>query len=352
MRRVLLAALLTGAVALSATGAARADDAATHEAQARFEEGLRRVRKGDFEAARLSFEQAYVVLHKPDILWNLALAEQKSGHKLEAIGHFRQLERDAEGAADRTRAGKHVKELSAQTAHLEVTAPAGSQVSVDGVALGLAPLTDPVDVQPGSRHVEVRTARGDTRMADAEAAIGKVVHVSFSQTESQPAPVPAAPALAPAPASSPATLPAASEVQPPLPAPQAPVDVAPRSTFWDARGITVVSLGGAAVLAGGLGLAFGVVASSDAGTASSLRAQNPSCAGSTSSGCAQLASTTQSQHSAYVTSEALWFTSGVLALGAVGAYFLWPRSPGGNASVQVLPAVGAGSAGAIAVGSF
>ena len=32
--------------------------------------------------ARVSFTQAYAVIHKPYILWNLALAEDKSGHRL------------------------------------------------------------------------------------------------------------------------------------------------------------------------------------------------------------------------------------------------------------------------------
>ena len=52
--------------------------AAEREAQARFEEGLARVKANNFEGARMSFTQAYAVLRKPAILWNLALSEDSS----------------------------------------------------------------------------------------------------------------------------------------------------------------------------------------------------------------------------------------------------------------------------------
>jgi len=88
----------------AAPSVARADDRALREAQARFEEGLKRVKAGDFEAARMSFGQAYVVLRKPDILWNLALSEEKSGHAVDALAHFKQAAKEAPDAADRAEA--------------------------------------------------------------------------------------------------------------------------------------------------------------------------------------------------------------------------------------------------------
>ena len=77
----------TAAVLLVALGAptiaSAQDEGAKHDAQARFEEGMKRVRSGDFEGGRLAFIQAYAVLKNPDILWNLALSELKSSHPLE-----------------------------------------------------------------------------------------------------------------------------------------------------------------------------------------------------------------------------------------------------------------------------
>lgn len=327
------------AAILAAAAPARADDVTTKEAQARFEEGLGRVKDGDFEGARVSFAQAYAVLKKPDILWNLALAEQKSGHPVEAIGHFKQLQRDARTDADRTNAAKHVTDLLIQTGHIEVAAVAGSQVSVDGMVAGIAPLADQVDVAAGKHHVEAATAQGK-KAADVDAALGQVVHVSFLEAaptvEGHPQP----------------PQPAATDAQP-ASAPATPETTTASAPFFTPRTITVIAIGGAAVLAGAMGVAFGIASSNDASTATTLRQQNPSCAGFTTPGCQQLQSTTQAQHDEHVASEVAWVFSGVLAAGAVATWFLWPKPvAGASAGVRVVPVVSAGGSGLTLVGRF
>jgi hypothetical protein len=354
MRGAFGCGMLAGALVLAAAPPSRAQDAPAagpvvqRDAQARFVEGIARVKAGDYEAARVSFKQAYAVLHKPEILWNLALAEQKSGHLVDAITHFKQVQRDAPGKDDRTAAGKHVTDLTSQTAHIDVAAPPGSQVSLDGASVGVAPLNDTLDVEAGRHHIEIRSGQGASKAADADAVVGQVAHVNFLVADSSPPTVAAAPVP---PVASPTDAQPASP-----PAPDAPTDTTSHGTFWDARGITVVTLGGLAVISAGMGLAFGIVSGNDAGTASTLRAQNPSCSGFSTPGCQQLQSTTQSEHSAFVTSEVFWVTGAVLAAGAVGAWFLWPKaapaSAGGATSVRVVPAAGGGGAGVLAVGSF
>jgi len=327
------------AAILAAATPARADDVTTKEAQARFEEGLGRVKDGDFDGARVSFAQAYAVLKKPDILWNLALAEQKSGHPVEAIGHFKQLQRDARTDGDRVNASKHVTDLLIQTGHIEVAAVAGAQVTVDGSAVGMAPLADQVDVAAGKHHVEATTAQG-AKAADVDAALGQVVHVSFLEAA---ATVEGRPQT---------QQPAATEAQP-ASAPVTPETTPSSSGFWGPRTITVISIGGLAVLAGGMGLGFGIASSNDASTAATLRQQNPNCSGFTTSGCQQLQSTTQSQHDEHVASEVGWIASGVLAAGAVAVWFLWPKpSQGASAGVRIVPVVSAGGSGLAAVGRF
>jgi hypothetical protein len=336
MRRATKA--LVVAAILAAATPARADDVTAKAAQARFEEGLGRVKDGDFEGARVSFAQAYAVLKKPDILWNLALAEQKSGHPVEAIGHFKQLQREARTDADRVNASKHVTDLLVQTGHIEVAAVSGAQVSVDGSVVGVAPLADQVDVAAGKHHVEATSPQG-AKAADIDAALGQVVHVSFIEAaptvEGRPQP----------------QQPAATEAQP---ASQAAPEATPSAPFWGPRTITVISIGGLAVLAGAMGLGFGVASSNDSSTAATLRQQNPNCAGSTTPGCQQLQSTTQSQHDEHVTSEVMWIASGVLAAGAVATWFLWPKpAQGTSAGVRVVPTVSAGGGtGLVAVGRF
>jgi hypothetical protein len=346
-----MAAAIAFAIALPARDA-RADDKASREAQARFEEGVARVKDGDFEAARISFAQAYAVLHKPDILWNLALAEQKSGHPLEAIGHFKLLQPGLKGA-EKAAAAKHVAELSALTAHVDVAAPAGAQVLIDGAAIGVAPLGDVVDVTAGRHHVEIRGAQGGSKAADTDAVTGQVVRVNFIQGETGPG--------AGGEAAAGVGLEAGASAAPTGASPGAagspPSDATAargsgHATFWDARGITVVTLGGLALVSAGFAIGFAAASNNDASSAGTLRAQNPSCAGSSSAGCQELASTVSSQHGAYVASEGFWIAGVMLAAGAAGAYFLWPRGSESAVGVHVVPSVAPGGAGAIAVGSF
>lgn len=355
--------MLAAALALGTTGTARAaEDAATRQAQARFTEGIKHAKAGQFELARLSFAQAYSVLRKPEILWNLALAEEKSQHPVDAIGHFKQLVQLAKTDGDKAGAQKHVSDLQSQTAHIDVAAAPGSQVSLDGAVVGFAPLPDVLDVAAGKHHVDVRSAQGLTRSADTDATLGQTSHVSFQQVDSAPpggaiaaggaTPGATSPGGAGATGADPAATGASG-------APGADT-TAPASgghhRFWDARGITVVTLGGLALVSGGLGLAFGVASNNDANNAASLRTQNPSCAAPTT-GCQQLASAVNAQHSDHVTSEGFWIGSAVLAAGAVAAWFLWPRSADGSGSaaavsLHVVPTAGPAGAGAVAVGSF
>ncbi len=170
--------MLVAAVPLHA-GAARADDKAVREAQARFEEGLKRVKAGDFEAARMSFVQAYVVLRKPDILWNLALSEEKSARPLDALAHFKEFAKQAPTDADHARAQKHLDVLMAQTGHIEVQAPAGTPIVLDGATgVGTAPLADTLDVAPGHHVIEGKLANG-TKAQTVDAVAGEITRVNF-----------------------------------------------------------------------------------------------------------------------------------------------------------------------------
>jgi hypothetical protein len=194
-------------------------------------------------------------------------------------------------------------------------------------------------VAAGKHHVEATTPQGN-KAADVDAALGQVVHVSFLEAaptvEGKPQP----------------QQPAATDAQPAGPA--TPETTAGSSApFWTPRTITVITIGGVAVLAGAMGLAFGVASSNDASTAATLRQQNANCAGFTTAGCQQLQSTTQSQHDEHVMSEAMWIASGVLAAGAVATWFLWPKpSHSASAGVRVVPVVSASGSGLVAVGRF
>jgi hypothetical protein len=328
-----LAALIALASSLPSRGARAADDKAVRDAQARFNEGLARVKSGDFEAARISFEQAYVVIHKPDILWNLALAEEKSGHPLDALHHFKELTSTAAADTDRASAQKHVAGLMAQMGHIDVQAPAGTMVTVDGVqSAGVAPLPEPVDVTPGRHVVEGKLTDG-TRSVTVDTAPGETARVTIEDT--RPATPTATSPLTPTgpststPTSASASTPAGSP--PDADSPSVPT----------AKLVTTVSLGAAAILSIGAGAFFGLQSQSDANTAAGYRNQYPKdhCVDPAAEGCSSWNDAVVSQNRDATISNVFYVAGGVLAAGSLATWLLWPK-PRASAAAWVVPAVG------------
>jgi hypothetical protein len=344
--------MLAGVLVVVSAGSSFGDDTATaqHDAQMRFNEGLARVQAGNFEGARMSFTQAYAVLQKPEILWNLALAEEKSGIFLPALQHFKDYSRQVTDASERQTASKHVEELAAKTGHIDIVAPAGATIVVDGVTVGEAPLGEPVDVDPGRHHVVARTG-GVAKAADSEVIPGQVVHVSFVMIEPDTSTVP--------PGSPVVSVPVAAVTAPEAPAANVSGGELPRSTrssggFWTPRVVVAGSLGVAAISAGVAGYVLGQRADSNFNSAQRLRAEYPDCLNSSSQGCSQLHDKVSAQHEDAVASEVLWTVGGVLAAGAVVTWFAWPKalSNVGGSGLRIMPSVGVDWAGAVATGSF
>ncbi len=153
-KAILLASMMF--VALSAA-AQTADELAKKNALLRFDEGVVLVDKGQYEEARLKFVQAYAVIQKPALLFNLAVTEQKTNRAPIAAAHFRKLLKDATTPPNlRARAEKLMAELSPTLARIVLSAPDGADVSVDGAVVGRAPLEDPVDVTPGPHDFGIR----------------------------------------------------------------------------------------------------------------------------------------------------------------------------------------------------
>ena len=345
--------MVTAAVVLTASMPARADDdKANREAEARFKEGLTRVKNKDYDAARLSFAQAYAVLHRPLILWNLALAEEKCSRPLEALAHFRQVARDAPGDADRSNAQKHVDTLLGQVARIDVQAPAGTVLALDGAeGAGTAPLGDPLDVMPGHHVVAAKMAAGATKTSDVDAIAGQVAHVSFVADAPSGAIVASLPSTAPS--AAPSSAKSATEAMPAA----VPADEPSRS-FWTPRTITATAFGGGAAVAVGFGAFFGIKSQNAKSTVSGFQNQNPNQSFCTvmpgkapPSVCGSWNDAVNTQNRNAYISDALYFTAGALGVGAVVSLFFWPKT-GPAKTAWVLPEVGPGSAGVEAGGRF
>ncbi len=153
------------------------DDPTVKAARARFNEGVEFFDKGQFENARASFLQAYALRKHPAVLLNLAQSSLRSGHSLEAAKYFQQYLHDSSGltAAQRSDAEKGLTEARTKLGRLDISAPVGEEIFVDGDHVGTAPLSSSVDVEPGSHTVKANT---DSKAINV--GIGQVLPVKFA----------------------------------------------------------------------------------------------------------------------------------------------------------------------------
>jgi PEGA domain len=218
--RVRCAALLlavSSAVLAGSTARAQDKDAVTEMARRRFQEGVKFFDQKRYEEARGAFLQAYALKRHPALLLNLAQSEIRSGHPAEAARHFAGFLREAANPSplERSEAEKGLREARSKLARIQISAPSGAEVFVDGESVGQAPITDPVDVLPGTHTIEARhgTKTASTTVSVVVSRLAAAT-VTF-ETAPPPPPPPAAEPPPPATATPPA---AAPEAEPPAPA--------------------------------------------------------------------------------------------------------------------------------------
>lgn len=160
--------------------AAAQDDLATVQARARFNEGVEAFDKGNFEAARLAFLQAYALKQHPAVLLNLAQSSARTDRPLDAAKHFQQFLNEATTATPQQRqdAEAGLAEARQKLGRIEIVAPPGTEISLDDQGpVGRTPM-DPIDVLPGSYLV-----RSTTHSASVTAAAGQIVEARLDDAE-------------------------------------------------------------------------------------------------------------------------------------------------------------------------
>ncbi|MGH7271851.1 MAG: hypothetical protein ACREJ3_15585, partial [Polyangiaceae bacterium] len=303
-----------------------------------FREGTQLFARGEVKVACQRFEASYKLDAAPGTLFDLATCHEKEGRLWQARGEFLDF-------IDRaTKAGKaekakpaviHVGAIEARLPKVQFTFPAGSNVAtvvLDGVALTKESWQSPVPVDAGTHTAEFQApqmvAATKTVTTGADPTVTQV-EVPILQPVAVPAPAPvaAAPPLSPAPP---------PEENHPL----------PMRTIGFA-------VGGAAVVALGVGAFFGVQALSKKSDA------NGACGGAGGL-CATDAQTQAAQKDLDdARTSALVSTIGFgvgIAAGAAAAYLIvkgGSRSEAApSAALSVLPTVGPGGGGFVASGWF
>ncbi len=296
-RLVIATSLLLGAV-----GSAHADDdKADRDAQARFDEGLQRVKRGDSEGARLAFTQAYSVLKTPEVAFNLALSELKTNHSLEALEHFRFYSKDPKLTdVERARAERYIHDASTKVGHVSLRISPGAAVKLDDR------LVDPqstMDVEPGKHRIVV-SYEDVPKAADVDVGAGATASVDLTR-----------------------------EAQ----APVAPIVVhdvveAKRQAVAFPPPPQTLVLGGLALVALGVGIGFSVDSSHQS---SLIDSSAPGvCANPQAADCQARQSALDAHGRDVTVSTAMYISSAVAVAGAVITWILWPSTRPVSGSAQ------------------
>ena len=333
---------------------ARADDEPQRRAQAeiRFREGLELHTAGKERDARIRFEEAYAILgDNPNILMNLAREEQLTGDEALAARHYRtclkseKLNEKARGLAE-----KFLAELQQSLAQLEVLAPNGTTLWVDGKPAP-GPFEETLYVKPGTHSLVARLGANEQRTDDVKATPAAVTAVRFFDGMHVVTGVGLAQTAAP---------PESPLLEPTSPSPPTSSD-GPDATgrrLWTPARLAGTGLAALAVTSLGVGIGFGVDANakhSDWVNASGDTASNTACTGVESPRCSSLANLQSTQRN-----DAAWSTAGFIGAGAfaAGAAVLWllpppkERPKDTSISFSAAPSLGRGTAGLVAVGRF
>lgn len=314
--RRLQAALVCATLSLATL--ARADDPANTEAQARFREGLELADNAKYDDARLKFLQASAVLKSPAVLFNLASTEQKTGHDVEAIEHYRAfLESGKSDAritdAMREKAKQNIQSLLEKVAQIAVDAPPGTKVSIDGKAVD-DPATA-VPVTPG-RHTVEGTFDGKSRSTSVDGKRGAITtaKLDFANVVTAYA------------------APAGDEPH--------------RSTAGWVVPITIAVVGAGAVV-GGIVTSSASNTSTEEADRAAGKAPAADCGRVTSPYCDAIRTKRDDADTQSTLAAASFISGGVLLVGAIAAFVFWPTTSSSSAhAMRLTPRLAGHPAGA------
>jgi tetratricopeptide (TPR) repeat protein len=156
MRGLALLSLLSVLYANFARAADAPAGADLELAKAHYATGQIYYERGRFPDAAREFEEAYRLSGRPELLYNMGKAYDGSSDAARALTAYRRFLADVRQSSDRLWVIGRVDQLDKIIGRLEITCSLdGSTVKLDGAEIGLTPLKDPVEVNPGSHDVEV-----------------------------------------------------------------------------------------------------------------------------------------------------------------------------------------------------
>jgi hypothetical protein len=172
----------------------------TDSARALVKEASELQQQGALAPALEKLQRAYELVPTPTLLWpiaELALALTRPVEGLQALHGYRRLITPDQMAPGQQQQDieRLQRRLRAQAAQLQLRAKAGTNLVIDGKAVGKAPLAEAVLTNPGEHRVEAVTSQGIQRRTVA-ATEGSVVEIDFTAAATDKAAVSSVPTVA------------------------------------------------------------------------------------------------------------------------------------------------------------
>lgn len=157
-RLSLLSLGLSVGLALSAATAPQAlhADEALEVAKKRYEAGERDFIAGRYWQAAKSFEEAYGLSRRGDLLFNAARAYDRGEYGVRAIEAYQAYIDAVPDATDKVQIQKRIVELQGTLAKLMIVTNDQGFLFIDGHEYGRTPMQQPMDIDSGYHRVEVR----------------------------------------------------------------------------------------------------------------------------------------------------------------------------------------------------
>ncbi len=179
---------------LGAALSAGALPASAQSAEELFAEGAAAHDRGDLEAARAKYAEAFALHQSAPIAANLGVVEGLLGKHRDAAEHLAfalSRYRDEGDETKRQRMATELTRVLGYVGELRIEAPTGARVSVDGRPVGTAPLVLPAYVEPGTHRIEAPGADGRalTREVRVDAGEARDVALTAAPPEDVPAPL-------------------------------------------------------------------------------------------------------------------------------------------------------------------
>jgi len=331
-----------GAQGPAAKASAAEADALTDKARQLYEEGLKALSASRWAEAHASFLAAWRIKPHYQIASNLGVAELKLGKHRDAAEHLTWYLREAPATKveERRRAEALLKEARAKVTAVTVQAtPEGAEVTVDGAAVGVAPLGQPVFVEPGEHAFAGRMEGYQTARSAVEGVAGGEQSVELRLEKVVMA--------VPAPSESGSGTAAAKPTVPSVPAKEG----GPNMTLVTAGAVT-------AGVAAAAGVVFAVMATGSAGDADEKAAELEALGGSKACAAGQRAAPCDDllglrEDASTFTNVAAWSFIGAGLVGA-GTLIYWLTTPGQDArsGVRASPVVGVNGGGIVVRGAW